>query len=156
MRRKHKAIYIIITLCLVALLSGCQKVQFEKNVVSFSPEVTKNLTSSFEYKFNGYFNMTLDFELQAGDVDWQLEDPKGNIVFKGNLHNDGGKTVRKLTAPEELSATSEFSEAVISNGPDFYNLQYFGKESGDFVLRMSPTKAKGYALIIFDDVKTNK
>jgi len=54
------------------------------------------------------------FILEAGKVDWQITNPKGEIIFAGYEIMENGKIYRQLTYPDNYLDGSENKKTDVS------------------------------------------
>lgn len=66
----------------------------------FAKEISKEIKSYYSaYSIVG-LSVYLDLQIEDGKIDWQIIDPKGEIIFAGFKVKKDGKLYHKLTYPE--------------------------------------------------------
>jgi len=138
----NKVIHIPLFLFLpvfLMLLSCNRALNLKVDKGDFSKSKSEVMTSKYQIKSTDGFFSRIDFELTEGKVDWEITDPKGDAVFKGDVINENGKTFKQLTYPPNFSGwqltekleilPDKNSEMGINNNPDFGYLQFNSGES---------------------------
>ena len=139
MRKKNRLLLFLFLPLFLMLISCNRGLNLKVDNGEFSKSKSEVMTSKYQIKSTDGFFSRIDFELNEGKVDWEITDPKGDAVFKGDVINENGKTYRQLTYPPNFSGwqltekleilPDKNSEMGINNNPDFGYLQFNSGES---------------------------
>lgn len=61
---------------------------------------------------------SLDFDLKEGKVEWEIVNPKGEVVFKGYVVNESDETYRQLTSPANFLGGLQNQKEVVKDETD--------------------------------------
>jgi hypothetical protein len=168
MGKKNRVVLcLFLPLLLLISCSNNRALNLSINKGEFSKSKSEVVTSKYEIKSTDGFFSRIDFELNEGKVDWEITDPKGEVIFKGYASNENGKTYRQLTYPPnflgwdlteklEIVADKE-SDRGINKNPDFGYLQFdAGSPLGVYTLSLKPTNAEGKYTVMWSDGMAKK
>lgn len=160
----------ILILCLLVfiILTSCSKnkpINYTKQEGKFSKSNTETISNKYEMKYTNGFSAAIDFDLKEGKVDWEILNPKAEVVFSGYVVNDNGETYRQLiypVYPENHTRNLLNQKAVeqdetdlhgnILHVPDFGGLQFeIGSLSGTYTLNFKPDNAEGSYYVQWSD-----
>ena len=151
-----KKLLLVSLLTLVFMFTSCsyRKIIETLNEGNFTKSSSDTITVDYFIRHKEGFPASLDFELKSGKVDWEITNPKDEIVFKGYVLYEDGKVYRELTYPlnymngngnlnnkEEVSETD--TNGAIINMPYYNYLQFDTSISGKYTLKLKPAKAEG-------------
>ena len=96
-----KNLLLISILILVFIFTSCsyRKITETINEGKLAKSSSDSITVDYVIRHKEGFLASLDFELTAGKVDWEITNPKDETVFKGNVVYENGKVYRELTYP---------------------------------------------------------
>jgi len=129
----------------------------------FSKSIVNTMTASFTSNSNAGFYASLDFELNAGKVDWEIVNPKDKTIYRGYVVFENGTVFRELiystyplnggypNSKEEVKNEIDKSGKTITI-PDFAYLQFdYDSIPGDYKLILKPSNAEGSYRIEWSD-----
>jgi hypothetical protein len=128
---------------------------------------TDIITNEYEVEVTNGFSASIDFDIKEGKVDWEIINPKGTIIFAGNVINENGITYKQLTQSStfligSLREKQEVKNETDSKGniiiiPDFNYLQFESNSlSGVYKLNLKPIGCEGNYKVIWSDKLTRK
>lgn len=164
MKNKNRVLLLLFLPVLLMLIScsNNKALNLSVNKGDFLKSKSEVMTNKYKIKSNDGFFCRIDFDLKEGKVDWEITNPKGEIVFKGYVINENGTTYRELTYPispsqgwlnqkQEIKPGND-NEIGINNNPDFNYLQFdAGSSLGVYTLSLKPTTAEGKYTILWSD-----
>lgn len=153
---KEKLWTIFLFLILIAGLTFCsnRQIKYITNEGKFLGLSTEIETISYIAKSNSNFYATLELEISAGKVDWEIVDPKNKVVYKGYLINENDRVYKELTYPinhqyQHLNTRQEVKSDTNQSGKAVYITYFNGlefnvdKNVGEYKLLLMPTGAEG-------------
>jgi hypothetical protein len=164
MKLKRKIISLILWFFSLILLTSCSNnpIHLTKNEGKFSKSNTEIISTKYEMKSTRGFFSSIDFELKEGSVEWEIINPKGDVVFQGYVVNENDKTYRELTYPRNYFGGGLDKRDVVKDdldlkgnvihGVDFGGLQFeVGSPSGIYTLNLKPARAEGSYIAVWSD-----
>jgi hypothetical protein len=162
---KKRVLFLCLPLFILMLIScsNNRALNLKDDKGDFSKSASKILTSKYEIKSTDDFFSRIDFDLKEGKVDWEITNPKGEVVFKGYAINENGTTYRQLIYPQnylnggDLNQKQEVKSDIDGDGnirivPDFSNLYFMDVRSlGVYTLSLTPTNAEGKYTIMWSN-----
>ena len=88
-----------------------------------------------------FFSVFLNIDLTEGKVDWEILNPSGEAIYKGNVSSEGGKLYKQLTYPKDYA---------IQEGLDKKVEVVSGIEYGQLIIK--PTSSSAVYKIILKPV----
>lgn len=146
--RKIKSIILLFVFSSLFLISCSARPdstpQTIKNSGSIQVSDTDGEVSEYVRSSDEEFFASLDFELSAGRVDWEIQNPKGKVAFRGYAVYQDGKTFRQLIYPADFLKGTMSNKEEIKNEPDFNYLQFKDPvQKGTYKLVLIPKNAAG-------------
>jgi hypothetical protein len=164
MKVKKKNFALILWFFSLLLLTSCSSnpIHLTENEGKFSKSNTEIISTKYEMKSTRGFISSIDFELKEGRVEWEIINPKGDVVFQGYAVNEDGKTYRELTYPlnyfgGELDKRDVVKDELDLKGNvihrvDFGGLRFeVGSPSGIYTLNLKPARAEGSYIAVWSD-----
>jgi hypothetical protein len=164
MRKKNIGVlFLFVPLLLMLVSCSNNRVLNLKDDKGDFSKSTNIMTSKYEIKSTDDFFSRIDFDLKEGKVDWEITNPKGEVVFKGYAINENGTTYRQLTYPlnyligKDLNQKQEVTSDIDGSGnirsiPDFANLYFMDVRTlGVYTLSLTPTNAEGKYTIMWSN-----
>jgi hypothetical protein len=156
MRKSRLTVFIILFSLIVGIL-GCAPGSSSisngyKDIATYTRLLKENesdaIISKYTINSESGFCSAIDFEITKGKVEWEITNPKGEIVFKGHVVSENGKTYRQLTEPLTYLSGRYSKQEVPSNEIDFSYLQFeVGSIPGEYRLVLIPEGAEGSFLV---------
>lgn len=136
------------------MVTSCSSGQkFITNEGEFSKSNSDAMTVEYTIKSSKGFYASLGFKLTDGKVDWEIVNPKNQIVFEGYMLYENGKVYRNGTSNEKEEVQSEVDTK--GNKTDIRKVGYLqfdpGSVSGKYTLKLKPANAKGSYEVIWSD-----
>lgn len=127
------------------LFSACSKsnIKFEytDSQGKFDKSNTEIMTNEYTHKSLDIFSVFLNIDLTEGKVDWEILNPSGEAIYKGNVSSEGGKLYKQLTYPKDYA---------IKEGLDKKVKVVSGIEYGQLIIK--PTSSSAVYKIILKPV----
>jgi len=138
-------------------------IKYEANEGAFSKSIVNTMTATYTSNASSGFYASLDFELNAGKVDWEIVNPKDKTIYRGYVVFENGTVFRELiystyplnggypNSKEEVKNEIDKSGKTITI-PDFAYLQFdYDSIPGDYKLILKPSNAEGSYRIEWSD-----
>ncbi len=138
-------------------------IKYKANEGVFSESSGNTMTATYTSKSTVGFYASLDFELKAGKVDWEIVNPKNKTIYSGYVIFENGKVFRELIYSSYpfnsgyLSGKEEVKNEIDRNGksiiiPDFAYLQFdYDSIPGEYRLILKPKNVEGSYRVEWSD-----
>ena len=149
----------------LVILTSCSKsspIKLTEQEGKFLKPNSEIISNKYEIKSNNGFFASIDFDLKEGKVEWEIVNPKGEVVFKGYVVNESDETYRQLTSPTNFLGGRQNQKEVVKDetdlkgniihAVDFGGLQFdVGSPSGVYILSLKPINAEGSYTVKWSD-----
>lgn len=125
-----------------------------QNKGSFIKEVDKEIVCKYSIYSTAGFVVSPSIFLNYGRVDWQIINPKGDVVFKGYNIEENEKVYVQLTYPQISNSNYNIKREVKSKSISYLLKVEKPNLPGRYILSIRPSKAEGtYSIYWLDNIQ---
>lgn len=107
-------ILIAVSFTLIACSNGSTEVEYTNSQGTFDKLNTDTIVSEYMHKSSDTFSALLDINLSQGEVEWEIINPLGEVIYKGNVSSKDGKLYKQLIYPQEYAIREGLDKKVES------------------------------------------